>query len=69
MVTAVQEPPRLLTPREAAEQVLRVSAKTLSRLTQPHGPIPAVRVGRRSVRYTREALQEYIRQQQATATG
>ena len=49
----------LLTSHEAA-QVLRVSERTLYSLTQPRGTIPKVLVGMRLVRYSPQALQEWI---------
>lgn len=51
----------LLTPRETA-QVLSVCEKTLWSLTRPRGPIPCLRLGR-SVRYSVEALREYVARQ------
>lgn len=50
--------PLLLKPREAA-QVLSISERTLWGLSAPRGPIPTVRLGK-SVRYSREALQDFI---------
>jgi excisionase family DNA binding protein len=52
----------LLTPTEAAD-ALRVSPKSLYSLTAPRGPIRAVRIGR-SVRYSVDALRQWIAQQQ-----
>ncbi len=60
-------PPRLLLrPAEAAE-ALGVSEKTLWSLTAPRGPIRALRIGARSIRYSVSALQAWIDQQQAAA--
>ncbi len=59
-------PQMLLTPREAAK-ALTISEKTLWSLSVPRGPIPVVRLGARSVRYTRAALCHYVEQQQSTA--
>ncbi len=61
-------PTLLLTAREAA-QALRISEKTLWSLTQPRGPIPVVRVGQRSVRYSVAALEQWIAEQQVAANG
>jgi len=67
MTTALQLQPRtdspklLLTPREAAE-TLSVCEKSLWSLTAPRGPIKCVRLGR-SVRYSIEALREFVAQQ------
>jgi predicted DNA-binding transcriptional regulator AlpA len=58
--------PQLLTVREAAE-ALRISQKNLWVLSEPRGPIPVVRIGARSTRYTAEALRRYIEQQSAAA--
>ena len=51
----------LLTPDEAAQQ-LSVCPKSLWSLTAPRGPIKCVRLGR-SVRYSVDALREFIAQQ------
>lgn len=48
----------LLTAREAAS-TLRISERTLWTLTQPRGPIPAVRLGR-LVRYDPRALADWV---------
>jgi hypothetical protein len=55
-------PKLLLTPPEAAE-ALQVCENTLWSLTQPRGPIPAIRLGK-SVRYSPAALQKFIDEQQ-----
>lgn len=57
----------LLTPRDAAE-TLSVCEKTLWSLTHPRGPIRCVRLGR-SVRYSVDALREFIAGQQAATSG
>jgi excisionase family DNA binding protein len=49
----------LLSAREAAKS-LRVSERTLWALTQPRGPIPFVRVGRRGIRYDPRDLVAWI---------
>lgn len=59
-------PKLLLTPREAAE-LLGISERTLWSLSVPRGPIPAVRVGVRSVRYSVAALERWISEQQVVA--
>lgn len=51
----------LLTPREAAD-TLSICEKSLWSLTVPRGPIKCVRLGR-SVRYSSDALREFIAQQ------
>jgi hypothetical protein len=52
-------PTLLLTARDAA-RALAVSEKTLWSLTTPRGPIPALRVGERSLRYSVSALAKWI---------
>ena len=67
MQTKVQiAPALLLTPKQAAV-ALAISPKTLWSLTAPRGPIPMIRVGERSVRYSVVALQRWIEQQQTMA--
>jgi excisionase family DNA binding protein len=56
----------LLTPREAAAR-LSVSEKTLHRLSAPKGTIPVVRIGKRGVRFTPAALNQWIADQQAAS--
>jgi hypothetical protein len=56
-------PTLLLTARDAAN-ALAISEKPLWTLTAPRGPIPMIRVGERSVRYSVTALQRWIDQQQ-----
>jgi hypothetical protein len=61
----------LLTSREAAV-ALSVSERTLWTLTQPRGPIPAIRLGgrgatARALRYSVDDLRAWIAQQKATA--
>lgn len=54
----------LLTSRDAAA-ALSVSERTLFSLTAPRGPIPVTRLpGVRSIRYSVDALREWIAQQQ-----
>lgn len=65
---AAAEPPTLLLTARDAAKALAVSEKTLWTLTTPRGPIPAIRVGERSLRYSVRALDEWIaRQPMATA--
>ena len=51
--------PLAVNSREAA-RILSISERTLWSMTQPRGPIPAVRIGARSVRYSVEALRRYL---------
>lgn len=51
----------LFTSRQAA-QACSISERQLWAQTHPRGPIPCVRIGG-SVRYSPEALSEFIRQQ------
>jgi excisionase family DNA binding protein len=51
----------LMTSREAAA-VLQISERKLWSLTKPRGPLPAVRVGKRSVRYAPDDIQRYMEQ-------
>jgi len=53
--------PLLLTARETAA-ALRIGERSLWALTHPRGPIPCIRLGR-SVRYTQEDLERWIREQ------
>ena len=52
----------LLNARDAA-RALSISERTLWGLTEPRGPIPAVRVGARSVRYAVADLECFISEQ------
>lgn len=54
-----EEAKLLLSIRETAK-CLGISTKTLWSLTVPHGPIPAVRIGR-AVRYLPDDLQAWIK--------
>jgi excisionase family DNA binding protein len=65
---AADPPTLLLTAREAAK-ALAISEKTLWSLTTPRGPIPAIRVGERSIRYSVAALEKWIAGQQTAATA
>lgn len=58
--------PLLITAREAAAR-LSVSEKTLTRLTAPKGSLPAVRIGKRGVRYAPAAIDQWILDQQAAS--
>ena len=67
MQTKAQSAPTLLlTPKQTAA-ALAISPKTLWSLSAPRGPIPTIRVGERSVRYSVAALQRWIDQQQTAA--
>lgn len=66
-VLQLQPSAPLMTSREAAA-VLRVSERTLWSLTKPRGPLAAVRVGKRSVRYAADDIQRYMEQCRGTAT-
>ena len=57
--TANAAPRLLLKPLEAAD-ALGISERKLRDLTEPHGPIPVVRVGR-LVRYRVSALESWAR--------
>jgi predicted DNA-binding transcriptional regulator AlpA len=50
-----------------AARALAISEKTLWSLTEFRGPIPAIRVGERSVRYSVAALEKWIAEQIAAA--
>ena len=51
---------RLAIPLRDAAKLLAISEKTLWSMTAPRGPIPAIRVGPRSVRYLVEDLRGAI---------
>lgn len=57
---AAAEPPTLLLTARDAAKALAISEKTLWTLTVPRGPIPAIRVGERSLRYSVTALSKWI---------
>jgi len=57
---AAAEPPTLLLTARDAAKALAISEKTLWTLTTPRGPIPAIRVGERSLRYSVVALAKWI---------
>ena len=60
MTTAlIQSPPEALTPREAAE-LLRIHVRTLERKAAA-GELPAPYRSGRIVRYSRQALLDYLR--------
>lgn len=56
-------PERILWKGRQAAQACEISERQLWAQTQPRGPIPCVRIGS-SVRYSPEALQRFIAQQQ-----
>ena len=58
--------PLLLEPREAA-RMLRISERTLSTFTA-NGTLPVTRIGR-SVRYSPDALREWIARQMEGTNG
>jgi excisionase family DNA binding protein len=58
---------RLLVKSVEAAKLLSISEKTLWSLTAPRGPIPAIRVGERSIRYSVAALEQWIAEQVAAA--
>lgn len=53
-------PVRLLLGARDASHALSICEKTLWSLTEPRGPIPCVRIGKR-VLYSLDALREWIR--------
>ena len=57
--------PVLLTTREAAA-LLHCSQRTVWTLTAPRGPIPAIRITPRVVRYEREDLIEFLEEKKKT---
>ncbi len=59
---ACDVPLLLLTRREAAA-ALRISERLLWTMSEPRGDIPVIQLGR-SIRYSVEALQQWIAQQQ-----
>lgn len=60
----MSEPTKLLLTAPEAARALAVSARKLWSLTAS-GEIPVVRVGERSVRYSVEALREWIAEHQS----
>jgi hypothetical protein len=69
-------PPTLLLSLKDAALALAVSQKTLWRMTQPRGPIPAVRLGgsgptARSLRYSIGSLLDWVEaeERKGQATG
>ena len=65
MVAVTQDAPRLLLSPRYAAKALSISEKTLWSNTAPRGDIPVVRVGARGVRYSLEALQQWVERRQA----
>jgi excisionase family DNA binding protein len=55
-------PTLLLSPTQAAK-ALSISERTLWAMTVPRGPLPAVKIGRRGVRYAMVDLQAWIESQ------
>lgn len=66
-MTADNTTPKLLVTMRQAAQALAVCEKTLWSLTQPRGPIPAVRIGR-AVRYAVADLQAFCESKKAVAS-
>lgn len=61
-----RSPARLLVAPKIAAELLGFSERTLWTMTSPRGPIPAVRIdGVRAVRYSVEALREWVATQQS----
>jgi len=61
-------PNQILWKSQQAAQACNISERQLWAQTTPRGPIPCVRIGN-SVRYSPDALQAYIRQQNAPLSG
>jgi excisionase family DNA binding protein len=57
--------PEILTPKEVAE-MLRVSRRRINQLVA-EGQIPCVRIGKRRIRFKREAIMKWFREQHTTA--
>jgi excisionase family DNA binding protein len=55
-------PALLMTPKQAAK-ALSISERTLWGMTVPRGPLPAIKIGRRGVRYAVADLQAWIESQ------
>jgi excisionase family DNA binding protein len=66
MATTIDSTPKLLLNQREAAESLGISERSLWGLTEPRGPIPAVRVGR-SVRYRFEALRRWVEDKEAAA--
>lgn len=66
MATANTDEQRLLLKAREAAKLLNVSERQLWQHTSPRGSIPVTRIGN-CVRYSWDALQAYIRQQESTA--
>jgi predicted DNA-binding transcriptional regulator AlpA len=60
---------KLLVKAAEAARLLCISEKSLWSLTAPRGPIPAIRIGERSIRYSTEQLKRWIEQQHAATNG
>jgi predicted DNA-binding transcriptional regulator AlpA len=59
--------PTILLRAKDAARALAISEKTLWTLSAPRGPIPTVRIGERSIRYSVAALQRWIEADQTAA--
>jgi excisionase family DNA binding protein len=53
--------PEILTPKEVAE-ILRVSRRKINQLVT-EGQIPCVKIGKRRIRFKREAIMKWFREQ------
>ena len=62
-MTATKDADRILLTVSEASKALSISQRTLWALTAPRGPLPAVRIGRRAVRYDPADLREFIDRQ------
>jgi predicted DNA-binding transcriptional regulator AlpA len=60
---------RLLIKSLEAVRMLSISEKNLWTLSAPRGPIPTIRVGERSIRYSIAALKKWIDDQQTSQGG
>ena len=66
--TAKTNPERILWRGREAAQACSIPERQLWAQTHPRGPIPCVRIGN-SVRYSPEALAEYIRRQSSDTSA
>jgi len=56
--------PEILTPNEVAD-ILRVSRRKINQLVA-EGQIPCVRIGKRRIRFNRETVMKWVREQHTT---
>ena len=59
--------PEVLTPNEVAE-IFRLSRRKINQLVAA-GQIPFVRIGKRRIRFNREAVMKWFREQHTTNKG